>query len=307
MSAEDRLTGLVGFSGMKVPVLCATTAAITLSGEQTIDGQLTASSRVLVKDQASSIDNGIYISDSGAWSRAPDADGVYDWRDGSLVFVNEGTTNGLHIFRATGTDEIDPGTDAIDFTALSFEIVGAPDTRWAGTATGTANALILTPATAVTVLSAGLTVVFKSSASANTGATTIAVSGLATTAAQTAGLAMAGGEIEASQWYRATYDGAAFQVEQFNPGRVPQGFVLSGDISISLTGNKNNWNPTGLSTASTIRVDANGDYNITGIMGGADGRILIIQNVDSANLLTLTNEENASDAENRFQLSLIHI
>lgn len=303
MSAEDRLTGLVGFSGTKVPVRAATTAAITLSGEQTIDGvACVTDDRVLVKDQASSVDNGIYVVDTGAWSLAPDADGVYDWRDGSLLFVNEGTVNGLHIFRAVGTDEIDPGTDAIDFVAITFEVTGAPETRWAGTATGTANDLVLTPATAVSALAAGLTVVFKSSASGNTAATTIAVSGLAATAAQTAGLAMIGGEIEASQWYRATYDGAAFQVEQFNPGKVPQAFVLSGDISISLTGNQNDWAPAGLAGASTIRVDANGDYTITGITGGADGRILIIQNVDSANTLTLANEDAGSAAANRFQL-----
>jgi len=94
MGQEDRLTGLVGFSGMKVPVRIATTAAITLSGEQTIDGVAAVTGdRVLVKDQASSVDNGIYVVDTGDWNRAADCDGPYDLVQGSVVYVNAGSTN----------------------------------------------------------------------------------------------------------------------------------------------------------------------------------------------------------------------
>lgn len=57
----------------KQSVLVATTANITLSGEQTIDGVLTSSSRVLVKDQIDQTQNGIYISSAGAWVRSTDA------------------------------------------------------------------------------------------------------------------------------------------------------------------------------------------------------------------------------------------
>jgi phage-related tail fiber protein len=58
----------------KTPVDVATTANITLSGEQTIDGVLTAASRVLVKDQTNAAENGIYLTASGAWTRTADAD-----------------------------------------------------------------------------------------------------------------------------------------------------------------------------------------------------------------------------------------
>lgn len=77
----------------KASVKCATTAPITLSGEQTIDGVLTSSSRVLVKDQASASENGIYVSDAGAWTRATDMDA---WTEvpGAYMFVEEGTING---------------------------------------------------------------------------------------------------------------------------------------------------------------------------------------------------------------------
>lgn len=56
-----------------VGVDCATTANITLSGEQTIDGITTSGSRVFVKNQTTQTQNGIYISSSGAWSRSSDA------------------------------------------------------------------------------------------------------------------------------------------------------------------------------------------------------------------------------------------
>lgn len=49
----------------------ATTANITLSGTQTIDGySLSVGQRVLVKDQTTKTQNGIYVVASGAWTRA---------------------------------------------------------------------------------------------------------------------------------------------------------------------------------------------------------------------------------------------
>jgi hypothetical protein len=55
------------------PAECATLANISLTGLQTIDGYTTlAGDRVLVKAQTLSEDNGVYIADAAAWSRAPD-------------------------------------------------------------------------------------------------------------------------------------------------------------------------------------------------------------------------------------------
>lgn len=75
-------------------VACATTASITLSGEQTIDGFATSGSRVLVKNNATS-QNGIYISSSGAWTRATDwaAGTTFTAATAPLIFVTYGTTN----------------------------------------------------------------------------------------------------------------------------------------------------------------------------------------------------------------------
>jgi len=76
----------------KPAVNCATTANITLSGEQTIDGVLTSASRVLVKNQTTQTQNGVYVSAAGAWSRATDAD-TWDEIERQSVFTLAGTTN----------------------------------------------------------------------------------------------------------------------------------------------------------------------------------------------------------------------
>jgi hypothetical protein len=81
--------------GLDVKASCraATTANITLSGAQTIDGvAVIAGDRVLVKNQSSAAENGIYVAAAGAWSRSPDAD---TWAElvGAFTFVEDGTVN----------------------------------------------------------------------------------------------------------------------------------------------------------------------------------------------------------------------
>lgn len=77
---------------------------------------------------------------------------------------------------------------------------------WVGTAGGTANALTLTPSPAITAYATGQSFVFKAGSSNNSGATTVAISGLSTIAVQYNGAALIGGEILANKWYRITLD-----------------------------------------------------------------------------------------------------
>src|SRR3989304_2168626 len=124
MTQTDRTLGLLGNVGIKVPVRVATTAAITLSGLQTIDGiTLVADDRVLVKTQASAVDNGIYVADTGTWERAKDFDGTYDAIRGTLIVVNQGTINAGLVYRVTTADPFVIGTDALDFSSASSEFV----------------------------------------------------------------------------------------------------------------------------------------------------------------------------------------
>jgi len=75
----------------KQPVAVATLTNITLSGLQTIDGYTTlAGDRVLVKNQSTAANNGIYIAASGAWARSEDAN---TWNEliGAITFIEYGT------------------------------------------------------------------------------------------------------------------------------------------------------------------------------------------------------------------------
>ena len=77
---------------VKASVKAATTANITLSGAQTIDGvSIVAGDRVLVKNQTAQADNGIYVAASGAWARSSDAN---TWAElvSAYTFVEEGAT-----------------------------------------------------------------------------------------------------------------------------------------------------------------------------------------------------------------------
>ena len=132
-TATDRLTGLADDAGCKAPVRAATTANITLEGEQTIDGVACVSGdRVLVKNQTDTTENGIYVVDTGDWSRAKDFDSARDVVDGTLVYVRAGSMNIRALYAVSGTDPIIPGTSAITFVTsglgsaanISFAPVG---------------------------------------------------------------------------------------------------------------------------------------------------------------------------------------
>lgn len=85
--------------------------------------------------------------------------------------------------------------------------------------------------------------------------------------------------------------------------RVSGDLALTGDLSpAQITANQNNYNPTSLSGAAILRLNSDGDYNVTGLAGGSDGRLMIVINVTAARTLTLTDEDTLSSAANRFAL-----
>jgi len=134
MAQHDRTTGLVGNTGIKEPVQAATTANITLSGEQTIDGVVCVTGdRVLVKDQTTGADNGIYVVDTGTWSRSEDFDGAYDVVSGTMVRVNDGSVNGDGLFIISTDNDITIGTTSLTFARLAINYTAS------ATATATAG------------------------------------------------------------------------------------------------------------------------------------------------------------------------
>jgi microcystin-dependent protein len=66
-----------------------------------------------------------------------------------------------------------------------------------------------------------------------------------------------------------------------------------------LTGDADDWEPTGIDTASVIRFSTDARRNITGLAGGTDGRIVILQNVGTFPAC-FKGEDTDSDEENRF-------
>ena len=122
-----------GSSGsIKSPVKYATTANITLSGEQSIDGTTTVTNRVLVKDQTTSSENGIYVTATGAWARSTDMSTGSTIEGGTMVYVTDGTVNGDNLFGLTTEGTVTVGTG----NQVWANLTGG---GWVGTATSDLN------------------------------------------------------------------------------------------------------------------------------------------------------------------------
>ena len=102
----------------------ATTANITLSGLQTIDGvALEAAKYVLVKNQTDPKNNGIYSTNSSAWSRVTGYTSPSNLK-GKLFIVQKGTANSGKVFYIPNETFINGasfGSDEINF----FEFIGS--------------------------------------------------------------------------------------------------------------------------------------------------------------------------------------
>jgi hypothetical protein len=83
------------------------------------------------------------------------------------------------------------------------------------------------------------------------------------------------------------------------PG-FPNPFALTADITpAQITTLQNDYNPTGLSTADVLRLSSDATVTVTGLVGGADGRLILIHNVGSFRIV-FANEDSGSSAANRF-------
>lgn len=113
-----QLNAAVAGYSWKAPVRAATTANITLSGAQSIDGvSVIAGDRVLVKNQTAGSANGIYLAAAGAWTRATDFDTSAEAL-GAATFVSEGTTQGNSVWLQTTDAPITLNTTSLVFTQI---------------------------------------------------------------------------------------------------------------------------------------------------------------------------------------------
>jgi hypothetical protein len=111
---------------VKQSVRAATTAAVNLTSQleagDTLDTSVTlvAGDRVLVKNQGTASENGIYVVQaSGAAVRATDFDGTGEVSGGAFTFVEEGTVNADSGWVVTSNGAITVGTDAIAWVQFS--------------------------------------------------------------------------------------------------------------------------------------------------------------------------------------------
>ncbi|HET9563406.1 MAG TPA: hypothetical protein VFP27_02610 [Mycobacterium sp.] len=114
-TTKDYVDNTAAGLSWKEAVRIATTANITQSSLAAIDGVTPAANdRVLCKDQTTTTANGIWLAQSGAWTRALDADAAGEL-EGAAVFVLEGTVNGDTAWVCTSNPPITIGSTPIAF------------------------------------------------------------------------------------------------------------------------------------------------------------------------------------------------
>src|SRR3954453_8074970 len=95
----------------------------------------------------------------------------------------------------------------------------------------------------------------------------------------------------------------AFNVDQTTGNlALPRGLILTGVISPpQITANQNDYNPAGAATASVLQLSSDASRNITGLAGGAEGRLVSLINI-GGQAIVLADESSSSSAANRFTL-----
>jgi hypothetical protein len=127
-------------AGLRTRIIaeCASTANVTISSAleagDVIDGvTLVAGDRVLLKDQSTATENGLYIAvASGAASRDPEHDTIAEL-SGGMVVVNQGTANDNKIFLCTTDTDATLGSTSITYTTITPQNVGTVTSITAGT------------------------------------------------------------------------------------------------------------------------------------------------------------------------------
>ena len=113
-----RVSSFVADLAIKAPCKAVSNANLTLSGEQTVNTvACVAGDRVLVKDQTTASENGIWVVETSAWQRSGDWDGERDAVNGTIVIVAGDPLISLYQLSVTGTFTI--GTSDATFVLMS--------------------------------------------------------------------------------------------------------------------------------------------------------------------------------------------
>lgn len=113
--------GLDWKTSVKVATTAAGTLASSFENTDVVDGiTIATGDRILVKNQASGAENGIYtVNASGSPTRATDADANAEVTGGLAVFVEQGTVNADTGWVVTNNGTVNVGTDAWVFAQFT--------------------------------------------------------------------------------------------------------------------------------------------------------------------------------------------
>lgn len=125
----------------KQSVRVATTSNIALKASQTIDGvAVVAGDRVLVKNQTSAKDNGLYVVANEFWVRTKDADSNLKVTPGLTASIEQGTTQADTIWQLVTDGPVLLGTTALVFQNITFGFAPLSSPVFSGSPTApTAN------------------------------------------------------------------------------------------------------------------------------------------------------------------------
>jgi hypothetical protein len=255
----------------KQAVKCATLTNITLSGLQTIDAYTTlAGDRVLVKNQGTSSQNGIYIASASTWTRSTDMDVWAEVPGAYAVVLYGGQAQTAWV--STSSD-----TGTINVTAITFVQFAGNSTYFAGTGLSLAANTFSITNTGVTAAAYGsasktLTATVNAQgqltvlADTNIAITNAQVSGLGTMSTQNANnVAITGGTITGTPISGSTVGGSTITAStQFSgPGTGLTGTATS----LSIGGN------AATATTATTATSATTATTATNLAGGATGSV----------------------------------
>jgi hypothetical protein len=167
-TADTHLTTKSYVDGLSINVKASVKAATIATGSlatafadgQLVDGiPLVTGDRILIKDQTTASENGIYVVTATAPTRAGDfsASGTYK---GAFTFVEQGTVNAASGFVCTTTGTITIGTTSIAFTQYSSAQLGSGSVTTAKILDANVTAAKLAPDSVITakILDANVTV-----------------------------------------------------------------------------------------------------------------------------------------------------
>lgn len=136
---------------VRVATIANGTLATAFANGQTVDGIVLATGdRILLKDQTTGADNGVYTANaSGAPTRAIDFDESAEVLPNTLIVVAEGTVNADTVWQLTTNASITLGTTALVFGQLSAvkgnaqgDLIYFDGTNWQRLAKGTASQVL---------------------------------------------------------------------------------------------------------------------------------------------------------------------